>query len=184
VTETAPDNKPLFRLRSVFHPAVVAYSYPIRIIGISCILLMLLPEMAKGMAWVTGVEGFLSYLMAISIVGLIGFAGPLFMTWLDYKAVAFTVYPNRIEFIQSFWIREQSRVLLHSVREIKPSANWLQKRYGIGNISLVVESRIGAKQMGTVLPNIRYPEKVAAKLSTVLEDHKRRQQEQQQQQRQ
>src|SRR5690606_659146 len=133
--------------------------------------------MAKGMAWVTGVEGFLSYLMAIGIVGLVGFAGPLFMTWLDYKAVAFTVYPDRIEFIQSFWIREKSRVLLHSVREIKASANWLQKRYGIGNVSLVVESRIGAKQTGMVFPNLRHPEKVAAKLSTILEDHKNRQQQ-------
>lgn len=180
MTDISPDNKPLFRLRSVFHPAVVAYAYPIRIIGISCILLMLLPEMAKGMAWVTGVEGFLSYLMAIGIVGLVGFAGPLFMTWLDYKAVAFTVYPNRIEFIQSFWIREPSRVLLHSVREIKSSSNWVQKRYGIGDISLVVESRIGAKQTGTVLPNIRHPEKVAAKLSAILADHKNRQQQAQQ----
>lgn len=180
MTEASPDNKPLFRLRSVFHPAVVAYAYPIRIIGISCILLMLLPEMAKGMAWVTGVEGVLSYLMAIGIVGLVGFAGPLFMTWLDYKAVAFTVYPNRIEFIQSFWIREPSRVLLHSVREIKASSNWVQKRYGIGDISLVVESRIGAKQTGTVLPNIRHPEKVAAKLSAILADHKNRQQQAQQ----
>ena len=178
MTEISPDNKPLFRLRSVFHPAVIAYSYPIRIIAISSIFLMLLPEMAKGMAWVTGVEGFLSYLMAISIVGLIGFAGPLFMTWLDYKVVTFTVYPNRIEFIQNFWIREKSRVLLHSVREIKASSNWLQKHYGVGNISLVVESRIGAKQTGTVLPNIRYPEKVAEKLSTILEDHKKRQQQQ------
>ena len=182
MTETSPDNKPLFRLRSVFHPAVVAYSYPVRISAISCILLMLLPEMAKGMAWVTGIEGFLSYFLAIFIVGLVAFAGPLFMTYLDYKAVAFTVYPDRIEFIQSFWIREKTRVLLHSVREIKPSANWLQKHYGVGNIALVVESRIGAKQMGTILPNVKYPEKVAEKLSAILHDHKLRLQKRQQQQ--
>jgi len=180
VTETSPNNKPLFRLRSVFHPAVVAYAYPVRTTAMLGILLMLLPEIARGMAWVTGVEGFLSYLMAIFIVGLVGFAGPLFMTYLDYKAVAFTVYPDRIEFIQSFWIREQTRVLLHSVSEIKPTANWLQKHYGVGNVSLVVETRIGAKQTGTVLPNVRYPEKVAEKLSVILHDHKQRLQQQRQ----
>lgn len=177
-----PENndKPLFRVRSRFYPLVVAYSYPVRICGVFCVLLLMVRELAGGIAWLSGAEeaGVLSYIMAIAIPFLLTFCGPLFMSYLDYRAIVYHFYEDRVEFIQGFWVRERMSIPYRTLLEIVPEVNWAQKKYKVGNIRLAPESRMGdikTMQQGHKIPDIYNPVKFAEKVTELVDAYKQRQ---------
>lgn len=178
-TKTATsETKPLFGVRSRFYPLVVAFSYPVRICGLFILLLLMSPELAKLMSWITGIEGFLSYFIAISLTFLLTFCGPLFVTYLDYKAIVYYFYEDHIEFIQGFWVREKIRIPYRTIQEVVPEVNIAQKKYKVGNIRLAPISRMGdvkTMQQGHRLPDIYNPIKFAEKVTEILDRFKQRQ---------
>ncbi len=166
--------KPIFQIKSRFNPWVVAYSYPIRIIGTLLLLLFMMPELAKLFAFITGLGGFLSYLLSAITVALIAFCGPLLMTWLDYKVTTYSFYKDRIEFIDGFWVREKLTIRYKGFTKVVPKVNIIQKKYKLGNICLIAESKlIGAKtkEQGHELPNIYNPQKVIDNISKLLNSY-------------
>ena len=170
-----PAEKPVFRVRSRFYPVVVTYAHPIRITGVFLVLLFMLPELARLFAYITGIGGFLSYIFAGFVVALLAFLGPLIMTWLDYKAIIYSFYKDRVEFIHGFWVREKLTIPYRAVTEVLPSTNWAQRKYKIGNVRLVAEPKmagIKTKQQGHELPDLRNPGKVASHIEKLLEAYK------------
>lgn len=173
--QSTEEDKVYFRLKSKFYPLVIAYAYPVRITVATLIALFMLPELAKFFAWITGIEGFFSYILATIVIFMVVLVGPFIMTWLDYRTIIYSFYTDRVEFYQGFWVREVLKIPYHGITDIEVSINPVQKKYKIGNVKLVAEpklSTIKTSGQGHIIPDISNPDKVAINIKKLLATHK------------
>lgn len=169
---TPPEKKPLVVLQSHFEPFVILLRHPFRLALMILVPGFLLPEIQWLVNFVSGLEGFLNLMVCGALLMIFILMPPLVINWLDYRKIRYELYDGFLQFQENFFLPEKLRIRSRAIKKVTVNQNWMQKKFGLGDILLEAENitgRIRLKNQGHIIPDIPHPHKAAKKIEQIVQ---------------
>lgn len=169
---TQSEKKPLVVLQSHFEPFVILLRHPFRLALMILVPGFLLPEIQWLVNFVSGLEGFLNLIVCGALLMIFILMPPLVINWLDYRKIRYELYDGFLQFQENFFLPEKLRIRSRAIKKVTVTQNWMQKKFGVGDILLEAENtagRIRLKNHGHIIPDIRHPYRAAKKIEQIVQ---------------
>lgn len=164
--------KPLLVLRPQFSSLCVLARHPLRLAFSLVVVLALLPELLHLLQLMFGLSGQKGLLAAALLIFSVFFLSPLTMAALDCQAIRYVFYKDRLEMIESFFLRDKIRVQYRTITGLRIERSFAQRVRGLGDIILETDNRYFSTgkrpRQGQALADIRLASKQMEKIRTIL----------------
>lgn len=168
----AAAEKPKLRLRSRYDPIHALWRHPAYLGAGVFTPVFLLPEVKWIMEVFTGIDGVFGTFLSLFGCFLVTFGWPLFSELMESLVFRCVFYSDHLELTYNWMFREKTSVPYRGISTVKITANWVQRKAGMGDLDFMLSPNAGrlvlAEQKVFSIQDVKNPVKALERVKKIL----------------